>query len=504
MRIVKYLTKSQIEMWNQQIRSGQDLLVSDEIAALPHSKIPIELLASFANLSWRVHRPHLGLKAVRQILEVDEELKTKSHPDIYAEYAGCLLEVGARAEAKLILSSLLEDYPRAQFYLAWLCIKEWDYQAATKYFQEYLQRGIKDEYHRLVVQVNLASSLVTNENFDGAHKVLKEVKPKLRGDFALLLGNCYEIESQIYFDHQDYEVALVLLEKSSQLLSKSKGAGWLFCKKWQHINQEFLNLRKNGLHKDGLQKWDELRLQAIEMKDWETLRELDLFQGLVRSDHRLINRAYFGTPHLKYRERVNNLISRYQPDLPLDKTYLLKGSLRAPDVPTVQLDRILSDDGDEDSGFLVLRCLYVLALDFYANQRPGHLFAELYPRTYYSPNTSPRRVFQIINRTRKLIEQVLPGSIIEFEDGGYKLKLSENSSLLIPIKCLTDNFIDRNDKHLKQLASYFRDAEFTAIQLSEKMNWSRRTANRNIRQLIDEGKVVSIGKGSKTRFRIAG
>ncbi len=87
--------KSQIETWNQMIRQGFGAKVAEQLNRIPREGLSQDAMAKIANLAWRINHPKIGLRILFPELRREQNLSAKSSPELFTEYAACLLEVGA-------------------------------------------------------------------------------------------------------------------------------------------------------------------------------------------------------------------------------------------------------------------------------------------------------------------------------------------------------------------------------------------------------------------------
>jgi len=476
------------------IKAGQGDSVARELMRLPRANAPTEVLSKIANIAWRINRPAIGLKILFPEIRRRENLKERQDPDILTEYAGCLLEIGALTEAKMMLRDLGTVSLRSKFYLSLLLFKEWNYQGAIPVLESYLSQ-LPDDYHKLVVQVNLAAAYVIVGKLEEANALFAGLIPRLQkeGHF-LLLGNCYEIQSQIPFYMADHQQALKILEESEKLLAGSKNMGWLYCKKWQFINRLSLAGSTNE-ELDVLSQ--DLKVTAVRMASWETLRELDLYTAIYSRDADLANHVYFGSPQAIYRTRVQSMTG----DLELAGEHTWISSTGGHAASLYDLENVL---GDSSTSFLVKKLLLILTSDFYAEFRTGQLFSQIFEGEFYNPETSPDRVFQLVRRLRAWFEVLNWKCRIDSKGGGYRLAFEENHGIVIARKLIESPPHDKVTSIELKLKKKFKDLHFTSKDAGEALSCSTRSANRLLKDLRSKGRVEVSGKARFARFKLAG
>ncbi len=508
---------SQIETWNERIKRGEGHQVGRELRRIPRDEIPLEQLAKIANISWRISQPSIGLRLLFPRLRAQGNLKVVNALDAFTEYAGCLLEVGALSEARQVLRDLRGRTPRSKFYSALLMFKEWDYESAVPLLEDYLKE-IPADYHQLVIRVNLASTYVNIQDWERAIPFLKDLQAELdtKGHW-LLLGNSFEIESQIYFEKREHDHALECLKKSEKHLGQARNMGWMYCKKWQFINRLYqsrvaardasrttsIGGTPQGLHTE----WSALRTDALSMGSWETLRELDLHWAICTENQELLNHVYFGSPAKSYREKIHALIKREAPSLEVLPTFNWL-RLRQQGIETRLTDfkdllmEFKSINAKNNQSVLLKRLLYILCSDFYAPFRIGQLFSILFEGEFYDLETSPDRVFQLIKRLRAWLEERDIGCEIVWGRRGYAIQFSKNRGIILERQVVEQGLPNKNNIHFIFLQDRFGEEPFSSSAVGDQMNCSTRTANRVLSELITEGRVISMGRGRFTRFKL--
>lgn len=496
--------KNLIEKWSSMITLGQGKEVSLEMSQLiPKFDLNEDLLEKMANLTWRINNPKLGLKLITPYIKNCQQLNKKAKDEIYIEYIGCLIEVGAVAEARRIFSkNNFKKLNREIYFKALLLFKEWNYEQAQILLESYLA-SLEPCYHKYVVHVNFISALVMNEKFEDAIKNLEILKNKLcENKYFLLLGNCLEIESQIFFKNSNYIKALDILDQAESYLNSSNNIGWLYCKKWQIINKGSLEYEKNKtISKILILEFEEYKKISTKMKNWETLRELNLFESIFTTNTEMFNRVYFGSPFLEYRKKMLNLLKNFNVEIQL--TNNIKFSNQNEGVKNfINLEKIFLDFSSDSLTFILKKCLWCLVRDQFSPQRSGQLFSLLWPEEFYDYENSNDRVFQLIKRLKEYLNKnKIELQIISDEDG-YYIDLGNKNSILISNIFL--NFIEFNEDFLilHKIKNEIGNEYFSSKDFSKKLDISQRTANRIITSFVIQNKLIKKGSGSLQVFKI--
>lgn len=482
------------------VRGGQGLAVARELRALSPSAVPETALAAIANLAWRVNQPQIGLRLILPWLKKSVELRTEVDPEIRAEYAGCLLEVGALSESKMMLKDVSRQSPRARFYQALLAFKEWDYGSAVPLLESYLET-LAPSYHRFVVQVNLASAYVVNRQLEKAEQLCAALHKELaEKNHNLLLGNSLEIASTIFYQRRQHEKALELLARSEALLSETKNMGWLYCKKWELINHMAL-----ARHEDLLRlnhSVEKLTQTAAQMQSWETAREIDFHWALASRNISLLSRVYFGSPMPKYREQVLLRAQERTLDLSEVEGYVFTNESHEPKKIWPMEDLIL-EDGESLHSWLPKKLLLTLLSDFYAPFRTGNLFSLLFEHEHYDPDSSPDKVFQVVRRLREEIGAKL-GLKLDYSDNGYRLTLGHSHGIRVSRMSIEIGERNRAAVYAWILRQRMGPRLISSSDLSDHLGTSTRSSNRVLKELVDQNYAEKLGRGRATRYKLTG
>ncbi|MGE4131023.1 MAG: tetratricopeptide repeat protein [Bdellovibrionales bacterium] len=487
---------AQIQTWNKMIRDGSGNDVAEALDSIPRKGLKPAHLAQIGNLAWRVGRPSRGAFLLSAAFRRQRQLNNPDCPELICEYAQCLTDLGAIPESRLYLQSVSKSIAKAKFYLASTFIKEWNYQDAIPLLEDYLQ-NLTDPYQRTVVNVNLASALVSVGQAGDAERIIRPQINRLKKEgHKLLTGNALEILGQVRFYQGEYQDALRLLTESEELLKDSQNAGWLFCKKWQFIVN--LALRKAQGKLDSAALVDEmglLRRLCVQRQSWESIRELDFFTGLFTDNEEQIARVYYGTPFLHYRLRmVRHLPPGWSP--PED---FVRSSEEG---RIVQLSELM---GPQEAALtpLMKNLIMTLLSDYYSPFRPGSLFGKVFPDEHYNVEGSPHRIFRTVLSCRQALEQKGIVSRIENTKYGYRFRIDKNEGWIIPRFLIESQSWDGVALAQLYLRQVFGQNSFSSAQFAKTFHVSQRSANRMIKSIGQEGTLQEIGQGRAKRFRLA-
>lgn len=479
--------KSLVSDCDVEIRAGRTHQVAKLLAALNATKVPREWRLPLAEICRRAGLYSLGLTLLRHLVNVERgtgHLQQATHAEL-AEYSVLLMRIGAVGEALERLQGVDSNHvPDVLLYRAFGQFYRWEFAGAAQDLEEYLRKPLPD-YSRLIGKVNLAHAYVESRCFGPARDLLEEniQEAGIKGHF-LLQSNCLAMRAQVDLWEGKLADARTTFEQASQLVpSNSKAAG--FIGKWRLILQ--------ALESRSALTLEDLRVAARKTKDWESLREADLFSLKINFENTRFLHLVFGTPFSGYRQRICTELG-YLPDRSI---YILgpKASPRL-DLRTGEIDGIPT----RNQGRKCHQLIEVLLRDFYAPMRLGGVFHELFPGEYFDIGSSPNRVHQILHRTRLWIREMdIPISITENE-GFFALELTGKFSFRVPIE---REPVDPLTLRLEQISRLFPDeAEFSAKDVQSRLNVSKSTVRHILNFGIQSGRILRMGPQSLTIYKV--
>ena len=152
----------------RQGKGGEAQLILEK---LQDEKIPREWVARFALVARRADRPQFGLRVLNPIVRADRKLPMQATPEEKAEYAQCLIRLGASEEASLLLEGLsVKKLPQVLLYRASAHLTRWEYAEALPLLKFYVKAKGLTPYQRLVGKV----SYKTQQISDGLRELPKQ------------------------------------------------------------------------------------------------------------------------------------------------------------------------------------------------------------------------------------------------------------------------------------------------------------------------------------------
>lgn len=475
--------RSLLEVCEQELRSGQGQRVATRMAHFELSQIPRELKLNFANICRRAGLTTVGLKILGSVVRSETDQASDREK---AEYAVLLQRQGATREALRLLQTVDKNSaPEALLYQAFCHFNLWEYAKALEPLHQYLQSSQLTPYQRLVGNVNLAAALLGADELAQAETHLLQCLFAAREVSAIRLEvNCLEMLAQIRTRKGDLAYARKALRDAELRIGPENTTDRFFVQKWTAV--------ADAMESKSTVPLRSFQDEARRLGDWESVREADLFVLKIKFDERAFANLYFGTPFPAYRQKILRELGQ-----PIPQGRLLVGEPEAEnylDLETGEstLPRSLN------AGKKIHQVLTVLTRDLYRPMRTGELFSELYPEEYYNPQTSPGRVFQVLQRARKFLQQAGIPAHLRQRNGYYDI-------------VLTDRFVFRGGFHTtdnkqvlwSKISSLFKSRQaFSSEAACKALDLSPSSFRRFAKWALDQGLLVRFGAGSGTSYRL--
>lgn len=477
------------------IREGQGDEARKLIESLAKGKLPRAEAATVASLAERVSLPLVGVRLLNPYVRPERRSPVVPTDEEKAVYAYCLTRIGAADEALALLADIpRQGFPRASFYLAAAHMHRWEYEEALPLLSGYVKARSLTEYQRLVGRVNLAAVLVYLREFRKASYLLHDLlyDTGVR-NLTLLHGNCLELAAYNCLVHGKLAEAERFLDRSEALLERTASRERLYLKKWKAI----LALVRSKGDAASLAALAEVRREARAKADYETLRDCDRFEAVVRSDAKLLAHVYFGTPYESFRKR---LLFDFGAKASLPAVYDWAPVQSGKRAPVLDPARGETDGGAKlKPGGTLHRLAVILTSDFYRPFRIASLFGALFPDEIYNPASSPPRVHQAIKLLRKwLADARLPLDIIG-ESGFYRVEASGPCLIRVTLARPTD----KNAVQLTKLREKWPGGAFAVREAAAHLGVSERTALRILENGMKSGSVTRSGTRARARYQFA-
>lgn len=462
--------------------------LNDAVAGLKAKDAP-----RAANLAWRCHIPELGLKILGPIVRPAHAEARHATEEEKAEYAVCLIKLGATDEGLSLLDSTSVDKcGRSALYRAFAHITRWEYAKSNLLLESYLKNE-PDPYARIVGEINLVQGLLFEKQFEASDEYLLKLKEATaREEFKLARGTVLELSAVRYLFASQYEKSQAHLTEASELLAQTAGLPLFFIEKWRTI-LEFL--RGGGKNHAIIQN---LREKARTVSHWETLRECDRVESVAKSDLSLFKQVYFGTPYESYRRKLSvDYPGSY--DLPSFYPWTLGTEDRTHCEIDLSTGEIWCKKKKVALERLPLKLLVVLCTDFYRPFRIASLHHALHPGEYFNPVSSPARVHRAVQRLRQTFRDHKIGLGIAHTEGFYQLGSEDGKRKVIHVS-KTPPLLEGVSPELFKLQRMFAHQTFSLKEAAETLGLPSRTVSRIVERAEYSGEVLRTGSGRSTRY----
>lgn len=477
--------EQKFQQWEELIRTGRGGDVVADLTLLKPEDVPTNLKHYVANFSRRVGQYGFGLRFLRE-----DYLQMRENPvqaeALVIEYGALLTEVGAAGVAEKILWSISEPtYHFAHLYRAYLRIKKWDYKNAPADIQEFLKHT-DDAYFRDVANVNLSACYTVLDRPDLAHEVLIQLEQRKDQLPPMLLGALVEQRGQVLFLKKQWAEARAHFQSSFDLVKGTGNALAVYCEKWILI----LDLYEKPWNVVE-SHWNDFSERVIKMGYWEVLRELDRHLAIKDQREDLLAKIYFGTPFQSYREILSHYC-KWTP--PASFVYPIQK-----DPPQFIFDlgtqTLSKNDKKIPLSKLFAKLLVGLTRDLYRPAAIGSLFDLIYEKEFFHPEFAYNRIHQLLHRFKKFVQdEKLPIEIQSSELGatliakeGFAVRYSAGAADVAAVEVVRKNF------------GY---DSFTSQDFAEVSKISQRTCLRVLLNEVNNGRILKIGRGSGTLYRL--
>ncbi len=453
------------------LRAGQYPQVREYLRDLNRNDVPDSLILRVSRLARRIDYAQKGVILLRDRV-VELPAFQIANPLEVVEYAGCLIKLGGVTEASKILQQVHPTKtPEALKYLAFCHFHVWNYEAAIPLLKHYLAIADLNPYDRLVGHLNLAAALVSVKNCNEAFEMLNELCEKARSQgHTLILGNSYEIRAQAHILLRNFTSASQDLRFAWEALKQAPPRYRLYLEKWNAVNL----LTQNAENSTALKSLRKTRDAAYDMGEWEVTRECDFYEARATQNQELYSYLYCGTPFDHFRKKLRDSEFCWA-KIPLSFLSIFK------------------------KGHGMQNLLGVLSSDFYRPVSVIELFCQLFPAEHFNPVTSPARIHQLVRRLKLELKQHGFSIALQATKGGYSLAPTDDRCALLVEGDRTQTF-----NLVAEISKNFSRDEFKLVELVEKVGIPHTTLYREIKTLVEDGKVIVMGTGKKTVYRLAG
>ncbi len=442
----------------------------------------------YARLCLRANLTAIALRCLHPFIRGQHAESSPATAEEKLVYGGCLAKLGLGAEAR----ELLEDvdgsrFPEVYLYRTLAFVSVWDYEPTIALANTFLSSTKIDDYQRMVGQVNLAAALVHCRRHEVAEPLLRElVDYTVMGGYWLAWQRVQNLYAESLILQGEWETARTTLAACDERFATEPGLDSFFIRKWKAV-LEFLEKPELAAREAMLA----LRTEAEKVGHWETIRDLDLFEGARLYDHDRLLHLYFGTPHEPFRRRI---FEEFEVELLLPNTFHWEHGEGA---ETPRLDLSAGEWNGKlatDLGETQRRLLHAFCSDFYRPLPLTTLSAAVYPGEYYNPRSSPFRLHQAKQRLEKWFKQHRMPLTVETYEGQYRL--APKGAITIEVPRPDAPAIPWEIEQLRLKAP----ESFSAAEAAVILAVSKRTATRLVSELVVAGQLAKSGAGNRLTY----
>ncbi len=475
------------------IRKGSAIEARQLFKHINPSKIPRQRLAKFAQIARRLQCFHWGLRLLSPVIKNSRMNLIQTTNAENLEYGILLSKVGISKEANNIFNQISgEEHPEVYLYQAMTYFTQWDYYSALPLLEKYIAHPQVNDYRQSVGQVNLAAALIFEDQLEPALNILEQLEKDCRQrKDNLLLGNVFELKTQIFFKQRDWKRAKKIVSCGLELVSESHAISHLYLQKWSALIDSY---QKNRLIKEIFQ----VRQIAKNLCQWEVCRDLDFHSACINKDTQILNFVFFGTPHERYRQSMLN----YTPIqwCPPEEWLVSFNNFSSSSHFDAFLIESQNNLQDLMIGGNLHKLLMILLRDFYVPLNSISAFSFLFPDNYFDPLSSLNRVHQLIDRLKKWLDQTKAGFSIENQANGYQLKShSENSFKVYKHPPTLEEFEIR----LWFVRKKMNKTIFSVADVQKTIKQSYGTAYSLVTWAVENNHLVKTGSGRNTRYQFS-
>lgn len=484
-RTAKYYNEL-VSACDELIKAGNTVDAAKLLENINVTKVPRDSRLLLAKQCRRVGvLAELGLRLLYPVIYNQSTLEKSATEAEKCEYAALLNWSDLSMEAMSILASINEPtIPEVTLYKAYCYTDTWNYELAVEYFEAYIRMNL-DPYGKLLGRVNLAGSFARVDRLDEAEELLSQILPEAeKMNATRLIGNIYEIRGKVYFFRGQYKKAKKDLEMGLEYLNQGHAYDQFHVKMWLTIVDATENKSTEGLKS--------FRAEALRRRKWVSVQEADWYILKLEFNQKQFDHLYFGNPFPGYRQRIR----REFPQEPSSQFVLGNPGGMELDLLSGKIfgSKILNP------GRKIHQAIAALLADFYNPRSIGSLFITLYPGEVFNVNSSPMRVHQILRRTRRWFEVNNIPAVITQEDGFYRLEITGDFAIRIPLDMKP---IDPYLTTLAELKGHFPPGnKFSAQEACLKLKISRSAFHRFVDSAMRSGALLRTGSGKLTVHEI--
>ncbi len=474
-----------------------------------------------------------GLKVLSPIIhpEFNSKYNTASEQELL-EYANLISHIGSIKESIEILDALDSTLnPKVLLHKAFICFSRWDYVGALTNLQDFTKIVDDNSFDSLVGKANLLMCKVylLREGFETQNSGLIEnqlidfINLLDQLNFNKLKLSMIEVLGQYFLSQRKFDLAkkyFEILLNESNLTQREK----IFASKWYYINE--LEQSKT-VQDNALKKLLTLKKNSMKVQNFETARDIDFHIGRIFKNEFLLNKVYFGTPFEQFKNRVERQLTQLNLRLAdifyfnsISNSNLIYSNATIEYINYIDSESKNVNSMNRSSTFVTPSCYKInnfdclshlekqtfklLLQDFYADAKIGSLHAQLYPKEYFNPFSSPQKIHSLVYRLNKSLNTNFLKLSVKFKTSGYSLKVNKNYSFLIENQLKSEFKSEKRiEVIISKIQSNFKSKNsFNRKDIETLFNVSARTANNYIGAVLNNGLAIKKGCGPAANYQM--
>lgn len=478
-----------VEQLETLTRSGKTQKVAEIVDRLVLSRAPRALAARLAQLCFRNSLYLQSLRVLSPIVRSETPVNPPPQPTEMIAYASALVSLNMPREARSYLRRVNKvENPEALLIESFSYFGEWNYAKSIPLLKKFIANPRVSLYRQVVGKVNLAAAFVTSAHQVQAELLLKELLALTteRG-LRLLKGNTLELLAQVEIQKKNYEQALFYLQEAKQEFPDTNSIYFFFVKKWESICKMLLNPGDQS----SIAACEELKTEAKQWRHWETARDVDLYIAFATKDEELLQKLIAGTANPNFIKKIELLYGHKI--MPAKKVSLQASGAKAPVENSLSYTEITKSLKLKSSG---QKLFSLLTRDFYRPANLGYLFSQLFPKEYFNPLTSEKRILNQVYALRDELNSKFEFLSLRKDKMDFIFELHPGAELIFHRHAHRL----RHTPSLKESLRGLGAKPFSSEQLATYLACSKRKAQMLIRQLLSENFLVAHNGGPQIQY----
>lgn len=494
--------KNFLNEMEQSIRSGdlavarEKLQKSLEDTSLTSQRDKRLELAGFCR---RLGLPLAGITLLRKEVRPSSRKGAHATEEEKIEYAGNLIRLGLTAEARNILTQIDKSkIPRGYLFEAFCDVSHWDFQASIAPLKLLISSPLAEDYDRDVSRLNLLIAYVETDEYEKSFGLARELEKDFqRKNHTFLYSTVLEAMATLHYKAADYASARRVAQIAKRKLHDQLGIDAFLLHKIEVLTEVALYPKKLN------QCMLSLKREASRLGHYESLRDVDFYIARFTQNEKKLKFLYFGTPYTSYRQKILKSMSlttapwtSYQIQVPFRLSSRAKNCI---DLTSGKWNGKLW----LKKSHLLHRLQTILFSDFYRPLSTMSLYNQLYPESFFNPNSAPNQIHQATYQLNQAWSKLNAFQVKQEKQKFYLQNLGDVHSTGVIIREKTETYSREGSASLYQkietlLAS--SKIPITRKNFQLKYNLSERTANRYLSLAVKNGRLHFNPQDNHYRF----